>query len=226
MAESFRDFRRSFSYGSRTDLSFKFLSEMSDGDAGEFFRLLLRLLGEAFDTGDAGPLLKLARETQEAAYGSGAPGRWVYEEGPFTPFRKPLAHSRVLLFTSSGHFVAGRDPAPLGKEGMTQEEAVRRIGEFFAVPPVLSAIPREVFPGELRVRHPGYDIRSTEKDPDVTFPLARLLEAEEEGRIGEVASHAYSFPGAVDQGRLHDLLPEWVEKVRNSEVDAVVMVPV
>lgn len=226
MAESFEDFRRSFSYGSRNDLSFKFLSEISDEDAATFFRRLLWLLGEAFDTGDPAPLLELARETQERAYAPDGQFRWAYGEGPFSPLRKPLAESRLLLFTSSGHFVAGQDPAPLGKEGLTQEKAVRRIGEFFNTPPALSAIPRDVAPGDLMVRHPGYDIRSTEKDPNVTFPLARLLEAEAEGRIGEVAPLAYSFPGAVDQERLQEVLPEWVERVRDAEVDGVLMVPV
>jgi hypothetical protein len=175
VAESFEDFRRSFSYGSRNDLSFKFLSEMSDEYAATFFSRLLRLLGEAFDTGEVAPLLDLTRETQERAYASGGPFRWTYADSPFAPLRKPLAESRLLLFTSSGHFVAGQDPAPLGADGLTQEEAVRRIGEFFSAPPALSAIPKDVAPGDLMVRHPGYDIRSTEKDPDVTFPLARLL---------------------------------------------------
>lgn len=226
MAESFEDFRRSFSYGSRNDLSFKFLSEMSDEDAATFFRRLLWLLGEAFDTGDVAPLLELARETQERAYAADGSLRWTYADGPFAPLRKPLAESRLLLFTSSGHFVAGQDPEPLGAASLTQEEAVGRIGEFFSTPPALSAIPRDVAPGELRVRHPGYDTRSTEKDPDVTFPLARLQEAEAAGRIGEVAPMAYSFPGAVSQERLQEVLPEWVEKIRDAEVDAVLMVPV
>ncbi len=226
MAESFEDFRKSFSYGSRNDLSFKFLSLMSDEDAGEFLRRLLWRLGDAYDSGDPGPLLELARETQEAAYASGGPGRWVYDEGPFAPLPKPLAESRILLFTSSGHFVAGHDPAPLGNEGLTQEEAVRRIGEFFRNRPVLSRIPRNVDPGNLRVRHPGYDIRSAERDPGVTFPLALLLEVVAEGRIGEVAPEAFSFPGATDQERILAVLPEWVETVRKAEVDAVLMVPV
>lgn len=59
----------------------------------------------------------------------------------------------------------------------------------------------------------------------MTFPLARLLEAEAEGRIGEMAPLAYSFTGAADQERLLAVLPEWVEKVRDAEVDAVLMVP-
>ena len=39
--ESFEDFKKSFSYGSRTDLNFKFLAKLSDDQAAKFFQDLL-----------------------------------------------------------------------------------------------------------------------------------------------------------------------------------------
>ena len=52
--ETVEAFRRSFSYGSRTDLLFKFLAarNLTDQEAAEFFRGLLERLGDSLDTGD------------------------------------------------------------------------------------------------------------------------------------------------------------------------------
>ena len=55
MPESFEEFKNSFSYGSRSDLSFKFLASLSDDVAAEFLQQLLLQVGEAYDTGDATP---------------------------------------------------------------------------------------------------------------------------------------------------------------------------
>jgi hypothetical protein len=52
--ETFEDFKKSFKYGSRNDLHFKFLAGMSDEDAAEFLRVLLETLGDAFDAGGPG----------------------------------------------------------------------------------------------------------------------------------------------------------------------------
>jgi hypothetical protein len=39
--ESFEGFKNSFSYGSRTDMNFKFLKNLSEEDAAQFFQDLL-----------------------------------------------------------------------------------------------------------------------------------------------------------------------------------------
>jgi D-proline reductase (dithiol) PrdB len=110
---------------------------------------------------------------------------------------------------------------------MTQEEAMRRIGEFLSTEPTLSAIPRDTSLGDLRVRHGGYDIRGAQADPNVAFPLQRLLELEAEGVIGELAPQAYSFVGACAQTRLlKHAGPKWVEALQGQQVDAALLVPV
>jgi hypothetical protein len=170
MGESFDEFRKSFSYGSRSDLSFKFLSHLTDDAAANFIQEILRLLGEAYDTGELEPLVRLAYEAKVEPYTPKETSRWAYDDGPFTPLGKPLDRSRLLLVTSSGHFPAGHDPEPFGRNGMTQADAVRHIEGFLREAPILSRIPEETPASKLRVRHPGYDIRSTERDPNVTFP--------------------------------------------------------
>ena len=136
--ETFAEFKDSFSYGSRTDLNFKFLKGLSDDAAATFLQELLWKLGNAFDDGDYVRVYEHVRQGQIKVYSE--PARWKYDDAPFTPMRKPVAQSRLALIATSGHFVAGRDPRPFGVENMTQAEAVRRIGEFIREPPVLTEV--------------------------------------------------------------------------------------
>lgn len=224
-SETFAEFKRSFFYGARADLNFKFLKDLTDAEARQFFQDLLHKLADTFDDGDLTRVADHVFTWQAKAY-AGA-GNWHYPDGPFTPLRKPLAESRVALFTSSGHFVAGDDPEPFGVKEMTQVEAMARIDDFLREEPVLSVIPRETSIEQLRVRHGGYDIRSAQADPNVTFPLALMREFAQEGRIGELAAEAYSFVGACAQTPLLKRTgPKWVERLQAEAVDAVVLVPV
>jgi hypothetical protein len=229
MSETFEEFRRSFSYGSRSDLNFKFLKNLSDEEASEFLRRLLEELGDAYDHGNLDPLVQLAIEWQIRGYTppAGVPRRWVYEDGPFSEPAKPLAESQVALFTSSGHFVAGDDPEPFGIKDMTQEEAEERISEFIKSPPTLSRIPTGTLHEDLRVRHGGYDTTSADSDPGVTFPVTAMRELVAEGVIGELHPDAFSFPGATAQMRIvKQSGPEWARMLSAEGVDAVLLVPV
>ncbi len=227
-AESFAEFKRSFSYGSRSDMSFKFLRSMPDDEAAEFLRRLLYRLGDAYDTGDIEPLIQLAYEAQIAGYRPPDTGdlRWTYDDRPFAPLAKPLADSRVGLITSSGHFVSDRDPRPFGVEEMTQQEAEDRISEFMKHAPELSSIPVDTPTDELMVRHGGYDVRSARRDCNVVFPRDRLVEAQAAGRINELPSSFFSFPGVASQGRLRGVIPDWIQLLQEQDTDVVLLVPV
>lgn len=225
LKESFEEFKNSFNYGSRSDLNFKFLKNLSDEDASRFFRELLWKMGDALNDGDSSRLVEYFIESQARAYAG--PGKFTYEDSPFTPLRAPLAQLRLGLMSSSGHFVDGDDPKPFGVENMTQQEAEARINEFLKVEPQLSVIPVDTPVGKLRVRHGGYDVRGSLADPNVNFPITRLRELQAEGRIGELASEAYSFMGAVSQLRLlNHTGPEWVELFQEKGMDALLLVPV
>ncbi len=223
MSDNFQEFKNSFFYGSRADLNFKFLANLSNEDAAQFFQELLHKLADSLDDGDLNRLLAHVCQWQAHAYAG--EGQWTYDDGPFTPLHKPLAESRLALLTSSGHFVD--DPQPFGVEDMTQEQAMWRIGEFISTEPTLSVISCDTPPGDLRVRHGGYDIRGAQADPNVAFPLQRLLELEAEGIIGELAPQAYSFVGACAQTRLMKHVgPKWAEALQQQQVDAALLVPV
>ncbi|HEY3291840.1 MAG TPA: glycine/sarcosine/betaine reductase selenoprotein B family protein [Anaerolineae bacterium] len=223
--ESFEHFKNSFSYGSRTDLNFKFLKNLPDAEAALFLQQLLDKLGDTMNDGRLERIVDHLYTWQ--AHGYAGAGRWTYSDGPFTPLRKPLSESKVALFTSSGHFVEGHDPEPFGVSNMTQREAVERIDEFTKSEPVLSVIPADTPIDQLRVRHGGYDIRAAQIDPNVTFPLERMRELADEKRFGELDSNAYSFVGACAQTPLlKKSAPEWASHLKARNVEAAVLVPV
>lgn len=223
--ETFEEFIRSFAYGSRTDLNFKFLAGLTDTDAARFFQDLLWKMGDAFNDGRFDRLLEHVNEWQVRAYAR--EGKWTYAEGPFTPMPNTLSESRLILITSSGHFVEGNDPEPFGVKHMTQVEAEERILDFIRAEPKLSIIALDTPTEKLKVRHGGYDIRAAQADPGVVFPSEVLKELEEEGHIGELARNAYSFAGACSQKRLlKDAGPRWVKMIQEQQVDAALLVPV
>ncbi len=59
--ESFKAFKDSFFYGSRSNLDFKFLAELSEPEAGEFFAGLLARISTTMNDGDAMRLVDHAR---------------------------------------------------------------------------------------------------------------------------------------------------------------------
>jgi D-proline reductase (dithiol) PrdB len=224
--ESFEAFKNSFtSTGSRSNLNFKFLKKLSNLEAGKFFQDLLQKLSESIDDGQIQRILDHIYHAQILAYDR--QGKWEYEEGPFTPLRKPLSESRLALITSSGHFMEGTDPEPFGVKDMTQAEAVSRISEFLKSEPELSIIPINTPHENLRVRHGGYDIHGALVDPNVAFPLDRLMELNQEGVFGELHQEAYTFVGAASQIRiLNHVGLEWARMLKGQNIDAAIMVPV
>jgi len=229
MSETLEDFKNSFYYGSRSDLSFKFLKNLPPEEAAEAIRQILESVVTSFDTGEVAELHDLVIRWQVDAYrpAEGSQRTYAYDDAPFVLPAKPLDESRVGLMTSSGHFVAGDDPEPFGVKDMTQREAEDRISEFLRETPTMSTIGRDVAAADLRLRHGGYDTRSALKDYNVTFPRDALLAAQAAGRIAEVADPMYSFPGAASQGRLRkNVLPSWVEMLHEAAIDVLLLVPV
>lgn len=226
-SETVASFRKSFFYGSRSDLSFKFMADLDDQTCTAFLQALFRDVVDALDDGDLDRVKDRLIKGQVQGYQAHLKSGFEYEEGPFTKLPGPLSDLTLTLLTSSGHFVAGDDPGPLGVENMTQEEAERRVMEFIREAPTLSAIPFDTEIEDLRVRHGGYDVRGALKDPNVNFPLEIIKELLSAGRFAALTERAYSFVGACSQKRLlTKTLPGWVDRVKGAGADAVVLVPV
>lgn len=223
--ESFAEFKNSFFYGSRSDLNFKFLEHMTEQQAGDFLRELLHKLGDMLNDGDPAPIVRHIVRGQAEGYR--VQKNFDYADGPFTPLKHPLSETRLGLLTSSGHFAAGDDPKPFGVENMSQAEAEARVLEFLKAEPVLSAVPVDIAPEQLRVRHGGYDVRGVTADPNVAWPLDRLHEMRRDGVFGTLSDTAFSFVGACSQTRLIKKTgPGWVETLKAKGVEAVLLVPV
>lgn len=224
-AETFESFKKSFFYGSRSDMSFKFLAHLPDDQATDFFQGLLATLVDAYDHRDPAPVFEHIRQGQISSYAQEE--RAVFEFGPFCPMNTPLPQSRLLLLTSSGHYVQGDDPQPLGVANMTQTQAEQQIMSFLKEAPTLSAIPVDTPVDRLMVRHGGYDVRGARRDPEVTLPLQRLRELSSDGHFAELSDPVYSFVGACSQTRLKKKDgPEWVAQFKSHKVDAALLVPV
>jgi len=218
--ETLAGFKESFWYGSRNDLHFKFLAKLSDEDAGEFFRQLLETLGDAFDTAEYDRVRRLVWEWQVRAYEDHEAVNFRYPDGPFAP-APSLSDATVALMSAGGVYVEGEDPTG----GETQEQAVARIGEYLREPPTLVSISSDVSPRDLRVRHPGYDVRGAERDINCVFPIRALNELARDGVIGEINRRHYSFVGAASQLRLrNEIAPSWGEKLRADGVDVCLLV--
>lgn len=224
-SESFVDFKNSFSYGSRNDLNFKFLKGLSEEEAADFFRRLLWMLGDAYDSDDWSAVIEHVRAGQVKNYAG--PTRWVYDDGPRAALGKPLSQAKIALITSTGHFVEGDDPKPFGVENMSQEEAARRIDDFLKEEPVLSEVPVDTPRERLRARHGGYDVRGVLADHNVALPTDHLAALAAEGLIGSLHPVAYSFVGACAQTPLTKrVAPRWVEMWKAAGIEGAVLVPV
>jgi hypothetical protein len=225
------ELRRSFFYGSRSNLNVKFLKDLDDAEFGDFLEELFTAMSATADDGDAGRVTDVLFRWQVEAYSGhlGDPADFPHrhDDTPIATLPKPLSECKVALLTSSGHFVDGDDPQPLGVVDMTQEQAEARIGEFLREAPTLSAIPVDTPVAQLRVRHGGYPVASVAADHQVALPLGHLATMADDGVIGGLAANAYSFVGAAAQARIRkDVGPAWAQQLVDEGVDAVVLVPV
>lgn len=229
--ETTDELRRSFSYGSRSNLNVKFLKDLDDTEFGDFLEELFDATSKTIDDGDAARVNDVMFRWQVHAYAGhlGDPADFPHRHAdtPIATLSKPLSEARVALVTSSGHFVASDDPQPLGVVDMTQAEAEQRIGDFLREAPQWSRIPIDTPASELRVRHGGYPVASVAADHQVALPLDHLRAVAADGAIGELAPNAYSFVGAAAQGRIRrDVGPAWAQQLLDEAVDAVLLVPV
>ena len=223
--ETFNDFKNSFSYGKRNDLNFKFMSHMTDEEAADFIEELLVRSGTLLNEGNIESIIEHIVQGQKLAYSS--PSKYVYQEGPFTPFTPKLSDSKIGLLTSSGHFVEGDDPAPFGVSDMTQQQAIDRIGEFLKEKPTLSYIPKDTPDNKLSVRHGGYDTSGVQIDPGAALPIYELNKLEQQGIIGELAQTIYSFVGACSQGALKKEIEQvWMNHIKEQRLNGIILIPV
>jgi D-proline reductase (dithiol) PrdB len=131
---------------------------------------------------------------------------------PFKPARRALPMLNLALISSAGAYIDG---TPAFDTSSTSGDVSFR------------EIPIEVEESDLRFAARGYDPSAVQQDMNSELPVARLLEFEQNGIIGQLNPVFWSFCGYIpDAARIVDeLVPKLIERVRRYEVQAALLVP-
>lgn len=112
------------------------------------------------------------------------------DAAPWTPPSQDLAGSKVALVTTAGLHLRGDQP--FARDAAGGESSYR-------------VIPSDSNPAEVVQSHfsIGFDHTGIYRDLNVTFPMDRLRELADQGRVGSLSANYYSFMGALrDPSRL------------------------
>jgi D-proline reductase (dithiol) PrdB len=138
--------------------------------------------------------------------------RWVLSDTPppWQPLLKPLAECRLGLIASGGIYVTGQ------------------VAFHYKDDTSYRVIPTSINTADLRATHFAYDLTDARRDPNVVFPLEPLHQMVTEGIIGALAAHAFTFMGGIYSARRvrEELAPQLTERLREDNVDILLLVPV
>ena len=138
---------------------------------------------------------------------------WVKNRrAPFTPARRALPMMNLALISSAGAYIDGTNP--FDTSSANGDVSFREI-------------PIDVESSDLKFAARGYDPTAVQTDANSALPVARLLEFESNGIIGQLNPVFWSFCGYIpDAAKIADeLAPNLVERVRRYEVQAALLVP-
>lgn len=134
----------------------------------------------------------------------------VNDTAPFVTLDKPLSACRVAIVTTAGLHRRGDRPFDPGE-------------------PRYRAIPSDTPAHDIVQSHTslGFDRAPIMRDLNISFPVDRLRELRERGRLGGLGPNHYSFMGALrDVRRLEtETGPEVGRRLRDEGVDAVFITP-
>jgi len=136
---------------------------------------------------------------------------------PWTPLEKPLEECTIALISSAG--LARKTDKPFDQEG---EKKNPWWGD-----PSFRVLPHDTREEDIILYHLHINPALVEEDMNTVFPLPRLLELEENGEIGQVASRHYSYMGYILQPKvlLEESIPSMILRMKQDCVDAVLLVP-
>jgi D-proline reductase (dithiol) PrdB len=134
---------------------------------------------------------------------------------PWARLAKPLARCRLALVSSAGFVM------PDGE----RFDAAKRGGD-----PTFREIPADVRASTLVDTHRSetFDHTAMRRDPNLAFPIDRVREIADRGRIGSVNRRHLSFMGSITApGRLiKRTAPGAARTLVSDEVDVALLVPV
>ncbi len=126
---------------------------------------------------------------------------------PWTPLRKALSDSTVVLISTGGVHLRRDHPFKLNGD------------------PTFRVIPRAAQPADLAISHQAYDRTDALQDINLVFPIERLRELEAERVIGRLAEEHYGFGLMGSAKRLMPAIKEAARRIREAGVDLALLVP-
>lgn len=137
------------------------------------------------------------------------------EPVPCVNLTKKLSDCRLALISSAGFVQKGQKPFDHSIKG----------GDVS-----FREIPSSIDVSNLIEYHKSksFDHSGLHQDPNVAFPIDRVQELAESGRIGSVNHRHFSFSGVISApGRLiNKTAPEIMQKLVHDGVDIVILIPV
>lgn len=137
-----------------------------------------------------------------------------YDTAPWTPLSQELSQSTLALVTTAGLHLRGDTPFITDPRG---GDASYRV-----IPSTTKA--SDILQSHVSI---GFDHTALYRDINVTFPLDRLQELAQQGVLGRLAQHYYSFMGAIRNPRrvLEETGPEVAKRLKEEGVDVVLITP-
>ncbi|NNL78774.1 MAG: hypothetical protein HKO68_20775 [Desulfobacterales bacterium] len=134
---------------------------------------------------------------------------------PWTPLKKALNDCRLMLVTSAGFITSGQTPFDDSIRG--GDTSIREIAADADVSGLIE-----------NHRSDAFDHTGIRRDPNLAFPLDRLRELSEDGRIGSLSHRHLSLMGSITApGRLiKKTIPPTVLRLIEDRVDIALLIPV
>jgi len=128
-------------------------------------------------------------------------------EIPWTPLRKSISDSTVVLISTGGVHLRSDRPFNLNSDS------------------TFRVIPKNAEPGDLSISHQAYDRTDALKDINLVFPIERLRELETDHVIGRLAEEHYGFGLMGSAKKLMPSIKEVARRISKSGVDLALLVP-
>lgn len=132
-----------------------------------------------------------------------------------TPLRKPLAECSVAVITTAGLSLPEQPPF----------DTTIKVGDSS-----FREFPGNINPQLLEMNHRSWAFDQTGilRDRNLVMPLDRLREMQQQGEIGALAPHHYSFMGSIvgPAKLIREHAPEVARRLVADSVDIVLLTPV
>ncbi len=135
-----------------------------------------------------------------------------HDDAPWTPMAKPLSESKLALVTTAGLHM--QSDKPFNSSGGDTS--------FRVIPS--SAGAADIIQSHNSI---GFDHTGIYRDINVTFPIDRLAELVDQGKVGSLSENYYSFMGALRDvtGIIEESGPEVARRLKAEGVEVVLLTP-